>query len=171
MGGVGCEPLLFGVVCFEPGEHRVEGVGEFAELVVAALHLDPVGQRSVRGQACGVGDASQRGEHAAGEDPPSHETEHQQERQRRGRLRDEGSLEVGAVGPGHRAGDHVGYVAQQEHPHDREQQGTCKHQKPGVAEREFEANAQTWRPIHVRPPHLGRLVRCRCGIRRRPRWR
>ena len=35
--------------------------------------------------ACGVRDAGQRGEHAAGEDPPSHEAEHQQERQYRGR--------------------------------------------------------------------------------------
>ena len=91
VGGVGCEPLLFGDVRFEPCEHGVEGVGELAELVVAAFQLDPVGERSVRGQACGVGDAGQRGEHAAGEDPPSHETEHQQERQRRGRLRGEGA--------------------------------------------------------------------------------
>ena len=37
VGGVGCESLLFGDVCLEPGEHGVEGVGEFAELVFAAL--------------------------------------------------------------------------------------------------------------------------------------
>ncbi len=36
VGGVGCEPLLFGDVSFEPGEHGVEGVGELAELVSAA---------------------------------------------------------------------------------------------------------------------------------------
>ena len=36
VGGVGCESLLFGDVRFEPGEHGVEGVGEFAELVSAA---------------------------------------------------------------------------------------------------------------------------------------
>jgi hypothetical protein len=36
VGSVGCEPLLFGDVCFEPGEHGVEGVGEFAELISAA---------------------------------------------------------------------------------------------------------------------------------------
>ena len=36
VGGVGCESLLFGDVCFEPREHGVEGVGELAELVVAA---------------------------------------------------------------------------------------------------------------------------------------
>ena len=36
VGGVGRESLLFGDVCFEPREHGVEGVGEFAELVLAA---------------------------------------------------------------------------------------------------------------------------------------
>ena len=44
VGGVGCESLLFGDVCFEPGEHGVEGVGELAELVAAALQLDSVGE-------------------------------------------------------------------------------------------------------------------------------
>ena len=36
VGGVGCEPLLFGDVCFEPREHGVECVGELAELISAA---------------------------------------------------------------------------------------------------------------------------------------
>ena len=36
VGGVGCESLLFGDVCFEPREHGVEAVGEFTELVSAA---------------------------------------------------------------------------------------------------------------------------------------
>ena len=36
VGGVGCESLLFGDLCFEPGEHCVEAVGEFAKLVSAA---------------------------------------------------------------------------------------------------------------------------------------
>ena len=36
VGGIGCESLLFGDVCFEPREHGVEGVGELAELVSAA---------------------------------------------------------------------------------------------------------------------------------------
>ena len=36
VGGIGGESLLFGDVRFEPGEHGVEGVGEFAELVSAA---------------------------------------------------------------------------------------------------------------------------------------
>ncbi len=37
VGGVGRESLLFGDVGVEPREHRVEGIGELAELVVAAL--------------------------------------------------------------------------------------------------------------------------------------
>ena len=36
VGGVGGEALLLGDVCLEPREHGVEGVGELAELVVAA---------------------------------------------------------------------------------------------------------------------------------------
>jgi hypothetical protein len=36
VGGVGCESLLLDDVCLEPCEHRVEGVGELAELVAAA---------------------------------------------------------------------------------------------------------------------------------------
>ncbi len=50
VGGVGGESLLFGDVRFEPREHGVEGVGELAELVAAALQLDPVGERSGRGR-------------------------------------------------------------------------------------------------------------------------
>jgi hypothetical protein len=34
--GVGREPPLFGDVRFEPLEHAVEDVGEFAELIFAA---------------------------------------------------------------------------------------------------------------------------------------
>ena len=34
--GVGCESLLFDDVCFEAREHGIEGVGEFAELVIVA---------------------------------------------------------------------------------------------------------------------------------------
>ena len=36
VGGIGRESLLFGDVCFEPREHRVEAVGKFAELIAAA---------------------------------------------------------------------------------------------------------------------------------------
>ena len=50
----------------------------------------------------------------------------------------------------------VGYVAQQEHPHDGEQQGAGEHEEAGVAEGELEANAQPGRSIHGLPPR----VRC-----------
>ena len=71
VGGVGREPLLFGDVRFEPREHGVEGVGELAELVAAARQPDPVGERSGRGDARGVRDAGQGGEHPPGEKPPA----------------------------------------------------------------------------------------------------
>ena len=51
VGGVGGEPLLLGDVGLQPREHGVEGVGELAELVLTALHPDPVGERPVRRQA------------------------------------------------------------------------------------------------------------------------
>jgi hypothetical protein len=44
VGGIGCESLLFGDVCFEPRQHGIEAVGEFSELVVAARQLDSVGE-------------------------------------------------------------------------------------------------------------------------------
>ena len=175
VGGVGGESLLLGDVRFEPREHGVEGVGEFAELVVAALQVDPVGERPVRGQAGGVGDAGQRREHAAGEEPPS-----QRGRTPAGtpapwppseRRRAAGRSGWGPKRAGDPGGvDPLGHVTQQEHPHDREQQGTGDHEEPGVAEGELEANAQAGRPIHGLVPHAGPVVR-RCGSRRRPRWR
>ena len=148
--GVGRESLLFGDVRFEPREHHVEGVGEFAELVFAARQPDSMGERSVRGHACGVRDPGQRGEHPAGEDPPSHEAEHQQERQYRGRPRSENVQEAGPDGENTVRGVVVGIderralgdVTQEERPHRREQQGTREHEESGVAEGEFEANAQ-----------------------------
>jgi hypothetical protein len=36
VGRIGCESLLFCDVCFQPREHGVEGVGEFAELISAS---------------------------------------------------------------------------------------------------------------------------------------
>ena len=95
-------------------------------------------------------------------------------------LGSEGALEVGPVGnedpgaaPGGVRGDQhsVGHVAQQEHPHDREQQGTGEHEERGVAEGELEANAQTRGSIHGLLARVRCRVPCRCGSRRRPRWR
>ena len=47
----------------------------------------------------------------------------------------------------------IGDVTQQEHPHGGEQQGTGEHEEAGVAEGEFEANAQTRGSIHRLLPH------------------
>ena len=152
VGGVGGEPLLLGDVRLEAREHGVEGVGELAELVAAARQPDPVGERSGRGHAGGVGDAVQRGEHPAGEEPPSHEAEHQQERQHDGRGRSEGAQEVGVAADAWKI-EHRGSGTQreQEHPHGGEQHGAGEHEEAGVAEGELEANAQAGRPIHVAP--------------------
>ena len=159
-------------------EHGVEGVGEFAELISAARQPDPVGERPVRSRACGVRDASQGGEHAAGEDPPTHETEHQQEHQHCESCLAEGLLAGGAAwkersaNARSRGSDdrNVGEVLHEDSPQG-EQQGTCEHEEPGVAEREFEANTQTRCPIHGLLPQVRRRVPCRCGSRRRPPWR
>ena len=76
VGGVGREPLLLADVRFQLGEHDVEAVREFPELVVTSFQLDPVGERPGRGDAGGVGYAGEGGEHASGENPAADETEH-----------------------------------------------------------------------------------------------
>ena len=74
-----------------------EGVGQLAELVTAAVEPDPVGERSVRGDARGVRDAGEGGEHAAREQPASHQPEHEQERHHVHRDRREVVQQVGEV--------------------------------------------------------------------------
>ena len=76
---VGGEPPLFGDVRLESREHRVEAVGELAELVVPALQFDAVRERPVRSPARGIRDPSQGHEHAAGEEPSAQQAERQQE--------------------------------------------------------------------------------------------
>ena len=56
-----------------------------------------MGERSVRGRACGVCDTRQGGEHAAGEKPSSQQTEYQQEPHNDGRERSEIAQEVGVA--------------------------------------------------------------------------
>ena len=160
VGGVGRESLLLGDVCLKAREHVVEGIGEFAELILAARQPDSVGERSGGGRASGVCDAGQGGEHAAGEDPAAHETDHQQEGQHRGRPGNERVQEAGADGKEPRrpgatdaAQDRpVGDVTQEEQPHGGEQQGAGEHEEAGVAEGELEANAQAGRSIHPLRP-------------------
>src|SRR4029453_13856078 len=109
------------------------------------------------------------------EEPSSKQSEYEQKHQCDGRGRSESAQDEGAV-PGHhgtRSADHtVGDVAHEElerlprlagEPCRGEHQDTCEHEETGVAEGEFEANAQTWSSTHGLLP--------RCGIRRRPRWR
>ncbi len=159
VGRVGGEPPLFGDVGLEPVEHGVERVGQFTELVLTALQLDPMGERTLRRDARGLGDPDQGREHATGEEPATHETDHQQQRQHRSSLRSELVQEVGPDGedPGEvgvRADDErtVGDVAQEEHPHRPEQQGAGEHEEPGVAEGELEAHAQPRLPDARWPP-------------------
>lgn len=169
VGGVGREAPLFGHVGFEPGEHRVEGVGEFAELVLGARQSDAVGERAVRGQPGGLRDAGQRGEHAPGEDPPADQAEHQQEPHGDGGDRSEGAQHgQGVVGLDDEPD--VGHP-RQEQPRGGEQQDTGEHEEPDVAEGEFEPDAQPGRPIHGRLRRLRPRVACRCGIRRPAPWR
>ena len=99
VGGVGGEPLLFGDVRFEAREHGVEGVGEFAELVAAALAAG-CGGRAIRSRPVRVASvmrASGASIWPARSHPPT-QAEHQQERQHDGRLRSESAQEVGAAG-------------------------------------------------------------------------
>ena len=167
VGGVGREPLLFGDVRFEPRQHGVEGVGELAELVVAALELDPVGERPGRGHAGGVGDAGQRaracGRRGSSPRRRPNTSRNASTAAARGakacrRSDRTGKTPVGRVGVDEERT--VGDVAQQEQPHGGEQQGTGQHEEPGVAEGELEADAHTRRPIHARLPH----VRVRSGV-------
>ena len=100
--------------------------------------------------------------------PPS-ETEHQQERHHDGRGRSEIAQEVG-VAAHHE--DHAGvHTARKGEVPDGEQHGAREHEEAGVAEGELEANAQTGGSIHALLPRARCPVACRCGSRRRPRWR
>ena len=44
VGRIGREPLLFRHMCFELGQHGVEGICQLAELVVTAGQADPMRQ-------------------------------------------------------------------------------------------------------------------------------
>src|SRR5271170_6324649 len=134
-------------------------------------------ERSGCGLACGIGNASERGEHPAGEKPSSQEAEHHEERQQDGGCWSEVAQEIATAWPYEdllvvdNDGLASGHVAQQEQPHGDEQQTTGEQDEAGIAEGEFEANAQTWGSIHSLLPQERRLVEHRCGSRRRPQWR
>ena len=126
-----------------------------------------MGERSGRGHAGGVGDAGQRGEHAAGEEPPAQRDRRpagtparrlRSERTSRRRSDRTGKTPWGR-GSALTEDRAIGDVAQQEHPHGREQQGAREHEEAGVAEGELEANAQPGGSSH------GLLPRARCPVR------
>ena len=170
VGGVGCESLLLGDVCFEPREHGVEGVGEFAELVPDGpparirWESDPLAAMRVA-SVMRVRGASMR---PARSHPPSRPNTSRN------------AITMAAVGAKSRrrsawlrtTEDHTRvHTTRKGEVPGGEQHGTCEHEEAGVAEGEFEANAQTRGPIHGLLPHARCLVACRCGSRRRPRWR
>ena len=69
MAGVGDELPLAGERAVEPFEHRVEGVGEFAQLVARALQGDALGQVLLAGRAGSGGEPVHRPQDAPGDDP------------------------------------------------------------------------------------------------------
>ena len=180
VGGIRCEPLLLGDERLEPREHGVEGIGELAELVVAAGKPDPVGERSARGSACRVGDPRQRGEHAAGEKPSPYEPEHEEKRQRDRCGRRKGAQEERVV-PGHQGTERADHTVGEQgverspgptcDPRGSEHQEAGEHEEAGVAEGELEADARTRCSSHPLLPRRRRPGRCRRGSRRRPPWR
>ena len=99
----------------------------------------------------------------------SHETEDEQERQHDGSRRSERAPQ-GAVAFHHEDHTRVDTARKGEVP-DHEQHGTDQHEEADVAEGELEASAQSGRSSHGLLPHALSPVACRCGIRRRPRWR
>ncbi len=155
--GVGRESLLLGVVGFETREHRIETVGQLAELVVAPLEIDSVREGSAAGSSRGVGDPRERGEHRAGEKPPADQAESEQEDECPGCRGHESTQKVVAVGERwtfetRRVGRNV---AQQEHVDDGQQERSGHHEERHVAEREFQAHAHAGCPGHRSPPLCG----------------
>ena len=67
--GVGHEPALAGERGFQPGEHRVEGVGEFLELIGWTGQCQPAVQVLLRGGLRRRGDGGQRPKHPAADGP------------------------------------------------------------------------------------------------------
>ena len=128
------EPTLLGDVGFELREHGVEGVRQLAELVVGpsrSIRCDsePFAARRVA-SVIRLSGASMR---PARNHPPSSPKARRNSRPRRPRARSRsGVAAVRQERP--EAGDPVGDVAQEQHPHDREQQAARDHQEPGVAE-------------------------------------
>ena len=174
VGGVGGEPLLFGDVGLEPCEHRVEGVGELAELVVGgpAAGFGARAIRSRRMRVASVMRVSGASIRPASSHPPTRPNTSRNASTAAAlgaktcrRLDRTGKTLAG--GAGVTQDRPIGDVTQQEHPDRRQQQAAGEHEEAGVAEGELEANAQAGGSIHGLSS-LG--ARRRCGTRRRRRW-
>src|SRR6185437_3604134 len=162
MRGIRRESLLFSDMRFELGQHRVEGVGEFAKLIFTPRQADSMRERSCRGKACRFSDSSQWSEHSAGEKPASQQTEYHQAPTQDGRGWRKITEEIATtrryvdVGAMHEDVFTSWYVSQEECPHGAQQKSSCDDDAGGVAQREFEANAQTRFSIHGFLPRRGR---------------
>ena len=84
MGRLLDEPALALERLVDPAEHLVEGVGELAQLVGRARRRLMRRDRSVAWMSrATAGDATDRREHPAGDEPPDHEAGEEQERRAR----------------------------------------------------------------------------------------
>ncbi|SIH94074.1 Uncharacterised protein [Mycobacteroides abscessus subsp. abscessus] len=154
VGGVRGEALLLTDVGLDAVEHRIEDVGEFADLVAAPAHPDPMRELTAGHAPGGAGDLRERGEHASGEDPAAEEADDEEEAKGGRGGGEERPLQVGAVGHeavGGADGD-VRDVAQEEDPHDGEEEDAGDDEEPRVAEGELPSHA------HSRPPRRGLLT-------------
>ena len=179
VGGVGCESLLFGDCALRAGRawcrrrRRVRGTRLCGPVARIRWESDPVVAVRVA-SVMRVRGASMR---PARSHPPrrpntSRNAPKMAAAGAKSRRRPDRSGASGAAASHEqRRCAWVGDVSQEEDPHGGEQQGAGEHEEAGVAEGEFEANAQTGGSIHGLLPGARCLVGCRCGSRRRPRWR
>ncbi len=171
---VGREPPLLGHVRLEPGQHRVEGVGELAELVLAARQPHAVRERSRGRRAGGVRDARQG---ASMRPARTHPPRRPNTRRHAITTAAKGAKPRTKLVPG--VTRHAPCSLVWNHPSRRRNTPTAastrepaSRRKPGVAEGELETDAQPGRPIHgPLPPARSRWARCRCGTRRPARSR
>jgi len=154
MRGVRGEPLLLGHVRLQLLEHRVEDVGEVAELVTRPLQRDPVRQGALRREPGGIADALQRRQHPSGEQPSDSEPEGEQDHHDHRGDRHESPDQVTAVRH-EELGDgdlHVRHVSEQIRGHRGEQQSSRHDDDRRVAQRQLETGAHpAAAPTHRHP--------------------
>ena len=82
VGGVGCEPLLFGDVCLEPREEAVDGVGEILQLVAGPREREALVQVALGDLPRGRRHRAQRAQDPARDQPAERDRDHGHDRQR-----------------------------------------------------------------------------------------